>query len=145
MNLEDFKRVIRDTDRNYRLFIFVKKYAVSEMDRWALDQYRPYVIMMNTRARASFALKKDTESGIEKVIDLINKGIGKTIRFYKEYGLTSELENSLELSILRALKTEFLRGVPPSLEEQLQKAIREERFEDATIIRDIIRAKHKEN
>lgn len=145
MKLEDFKRVIRDTDRNYRLFIFVKKYAVSEMDRWALDQYRPYVIMMNTRARASLALKKDTESGIEKVIDLINKGIGKTIRFYKEYGLTSELENSLELSILRALKTEFLRGVPPSLEEQLQKAIREERFEDATIIRDIIRAKHKEN
>ena len=145
MKLEDFERVIRDTDRNCRVFAFVKRYASSEMNRWALDQYRPYVIMMNTRARASLTIKEHPETGIEKAVIFIDSGIEGIIEFYKEYGLTSEMENSLELSILKTLKTEFLRNIPESLEDQLARAIGEERFEDAAELRDIIQSKHKKN
>jgi len=144
MKLGDYKRVIRDTDRNRWLFDFIRKYAASEMDRWALDQYRPYVIMMNVRARASLAINESLESGIEKAIGFINKGIEDIVHFYKEYGLTSEMDNSIELTILKALKSEFIRNIPPSLDEQLQKAIREERFEEASKIRDRIRLKKKD-
>ncbi|MDP2984802.1 MAG: UvrB/UvrC motif-containing protein [Candidatus Latescibacter sp.] len=141
MKLEDYSRVVRDTERNLRAFAFVKKYASSEMDRWALDQYRPYVIMMNTRARASLALRQDVESGIVKAVEFFDQGIVKIVGFYKEYSINSELENSMELSILKALKNEFLRISPPSpsYEEELEKAVREERFEDAAILRDKIR------
>lgn len=144
MKLEDYPRVVRDTDRNLRLFAFVKKHAASEMERWALDQYRPYVIMMNTRARASIALREDPVVGVRKSVELFDQGIGRIVAFYNEYGIASEIENSTELSLLKALKKEFLRISPPSLEEQLELAISEERFEDAAAIRDRIKEKKKE-
>jgi len=143
MKLKDFKRVIRDTERNLKLFAFVKKFAAREMDRWALDQFRPYVIMINTRAQVSLALRESPISYREKAIELCDNGIGRIIEFYKEYGISSEIENSIELSILKALKSEFLRASPDTLEEKLQSAIREERFEDAALIRDEIREKRK--
>ena len=143
MELEDFERVVRDTDRNLRLFSFVKKYAASEMDRWALDQFRPYVIMINTRAKASLALRENSASGIEKAVEFFDYGIGRIIKYYKEYGLSSEIDNSIELSVLKALKSEFLSKSPDTLQEKLQKAIREERFEDAALIRDKISVKKK--
>ena len=155
MKLGDYERVVRDTDRNYRLFAFIMKYAASEMDRWALDQYRPYVIMMNTRARASLAIrndldkvirkKSDAPSGIEKALEYIDKGIVEINRFYDEYGLTSEIESSIELSILQALKKEFLNNIPLSLEDQLARALEEERFEDAAELRDRLRSRFGPN
>jgi len=157
--LEDYPRVVRDTDRNLRLFAFIKRYAAREMDRWALDQYRPYVIMMNTRARAALIVRDnapsigapgdDADTGraagaddleaVEKAIDVIDRGIVEIVRFYEEYGIASEMDSSVELTVLKALKKEFMRSVPLSLEEQLEKAISEERFEDAARIRDRIR------
>lgn len=139
MKLEDYNRVIRDTERNLRLFAFVKKHASNEMDRWSLDQFRPYIIMMNTRAKASLKLKEHSEAGIEEAIDLFDRGISNIVVFYKEYGLSSEIDSSMELSILKALKTEFLKKSPPTLEDDLDRAISEERFEDAADIRDRIR------
>ena len=144
MKLEDFKRVMRDTERNLRLFDFVKKYATKEMDRWALDQFRPYVIMINTRAQVSLALREKPTLYREKAIETCDNGIGRIIAFYKEYGISSEIDNSFELSILKALKSEFLQASPETLEEKLQNAIREERFEDAALIRDEIRGKRKQ-
>ncbi len=143
MKLGDYERVVRDTERNLRLFAFVKKYAASEMDRWALDQFRPYVIMMYTRARTSIIQSKDVSTGIEKAIEYCNNGIEKIIDFYKEYSISLEMDNSIELSILKALKSEFLKNKPESLEGKLQIAIKEERFEDAAKIRDKIRGKRK--
>ena len=143
MKIEDYQRVIRDTKRNLRLFALVKTYAENEMDRWALDQFRPYVIMMNTRAMASVGLKESPATGITDAIGLFDKGMGEIIAFYKEYGIGSDVDSSVELSILRALKTEFLRKNPPSLEEELEKAVSEERFEDAATLRDKIRINHQ--
>jgi hypothetical protein len=145
MKLGDYPRVIRDTNRNYRLFLFIKKHAANEIDRWSLDQYRPYVIMMNTRAMASLTIEKDNDSRVGKAIEYIDEGIVKITGFYKEYGLTSEMENSVELTILKALKAECLKNLPLSLEDQLTKAIQNERFEDAVQIRDLLRSRHKKN
>ena len=143
MKLQDFERVLRDTERNLRLFAFVKKYAASEMDRWALDQFRPYVIMMFTRAKTSIILKNNPGSGIEKALEDCNKGIKQIINFYQEYSITSEMDNSIELTILNALKSEFLKNIPETLDDKLQRAIKEERFEDAAKIRDKIKSKEK--
>ncbi|MCE5249154.1 UvrB/UvrC motif-containing protein [bacterium] len=143
MKLEDYPRVVRDTDRNRRLFAFVKKYAPGEIDRWSLDQFRPYIIMMNTRAKASIRLRENPATGIEEAVELFDTGIGEIMEFYNEYGLAEEIESSVELSILKALKNEFLRKSPPSLEDELKKAVTEERFEDAARIRDKIRNRPK--
>lgn len=143
MKLCDYKRVVRDTGRNLKVFSFMKKYASTEMDRWSLDQYRPYVIMMNSRANASLEIEKDTENGIRKGISHLENGITGIVDFYTEYGMESEMENSFELSLLKALREEFLKSAPQTLEDKLADAVREERFEDAVKIRDELRKKGK--
>ena len=49
--LGNYERVDRDTMRNIRLMDFCRKYAQSDTDKYILEQYRAYVIMMRTRAR----------------------------------------------------------------------------------------------
>ena len=44
--LGDYERVDRDTMRNLRLMDFCRKYARDDSDKYILEQYRPYVIMM---------------------------------------------------------------------------------------------------
>jgi hypothetical protein len=143
LKLRDFTRVVRDTDRNMRLFAFVRKYAAKEVDKWSLDQFRPYVIMMNTRAKVSITLSDENEKTIDNALEYCDEGIGGILCFFNEYGLASEIENSVELSILKALKSELLQKKPESLDEKLQRAIQEERFEDAALLRDEMKRKNK--
>ncbi len=145
MKLADYKRVIRDTERNLRLFAFVKKYASREIDRWSLDQFRPYVIMINTQAKISMRIREFPDDYSESTVALCDSGIGKIVEFYNEYGIGSEIDSSIELSILKTLKTELLKELPETLEERLQHAITEERFEDAAHIRDEIRSQRKKD
>ena len=51
--LEEFGGVIRDTSRNLRVLDMCSQFAENEQDRLILEQYRPYITMMNTRAKAS--------------------------------------------------------------------------------------------
>src|SRR2546429_3051272 len=57
--INDFTGVIRDTQRNLELFNFVSEYAEREELSQSLEQFRPYVLMMNTRARASIELERE--------------------------------------------------------------------------------------
>ena len=54
--INDFEGVVRDTQRNLDLFTFVAEHTDREEFSWALQQFRPYVLMMNTRAKASILL-----------------------------------------------------------------------------------------
>ncbi len=162
MSLEDYDRVARDTDRNLRLFTFVKRYAVREIDRWSLDQYRPYVIMMNARARcarlvggagleigdAGVESPADGDAGtnddygaIHEALEIVDTGIAKIMDFHHEYGLDADMDGSIELSILKAIKNGLMRHLPPTLEEQLERALKEQRFEDAAELRDRIQGR----
>ena len=73
--LKDFGGVVRDTARNLRVLDLCGKFAVDEQDRLVLEQYRPYITMMNARAQASLFFKKrdyplaleTVEAGIESI------------------------------------------------------------------------------
>src|SRR6266404_9200592 len=54
--LNEYAGVIRDTPRNLDLFTFVEKHSEREEIIWNFQQFRPYVLMMNTRARVSILL-----------------------------------------------------------------------------------------
>src|SRR5437762_779874 len=56
--INDFAGVVRDTQRNLDLFDFVIAHTDREELSWSLQQFRPYVLMMNTRARASILLSE---------------------------------------------------------------------------------------
>jgi hypothetical protein len=48
--LGDFEGVVRDTERNLKVFDFVEEYAASDELAWSLQQFRPQLVMMRCRA-----------------------------------------------------------------------------------------------
>src|SRR5713226_9078830 len=75
--INDFEGVVRDTQRNLDLFAFVAEHTDREEFSWSLQQFRPYVLMMNTRAKASILLGQgkfaeamgEIERGREAIVD----------------------------------------------------------------------------
>lgn len=135
--LEDYPAVQRDTLRNLRLFDFCRCYAADESDRYALEQYRPYVIMMMTRARARLALGQNKP---KRALADIRRGLNMIRRFYRRFGQEKAFLASSEAGILRAMAKE-VEGqipVPPAekIKRQLARAVKEERYEDAARLRD---------
>jgi len=138
--LEDFDAVERDTVRNLRMFDFCRAYAKDESDRYVLEQYRPYVIMMCVRARTRAALRDDKP---QVAMAVVRKGIEELQEFYESFGSETLASGSSEIAVLRALSKEVETHMPvdplQKLHRELDAAVAEERYEDAADIRDRLR------
>jgi hypothetical protein len=136
-HLQRYDLVVRDTERNLRLFAFVVRHAARQRDRLQFDQYRPYVTMMYTRARAAQALARVDYSAALVEIDA---GIERIRSFLREYSQSEQESDCLELGFLLRLRREVdeERPIGPveRLEHQLELAIAREHYEEAARIRD---------
>lgn len=139
--LEDFEGVERDTARNLRLLDLTGRHAREESDRLALEQYRPYLIMMNTRAQVHLALR---QGRFKTAQARVAAGLSMIGEFMASMGQAEAFEESAEAAILTALQKEIAARMPTDpvqrLEEELDKAVREERYEDAVVLRERIGA-----
>lgn len=139
--LEDFEAVERDATRNLRLLDFCRANARRDVDRYALEQYRPYILMMCTRARARLAMGEDRP---KTALQIIRRGIADIREFVAEFtdAEPSEAGAEREIGILKALAGEIEEGMPPDplekLRKELSRAVSEERYEDAASIRNRI-------
>jgi hypothetical protein len=132
----DYKRAERDTARNLRLFDFVKKFAADKQYTDEFEQYRPYVMMMNTRAKVLNALKAKDAA---KAVDEINEGIHKIENVYeKDDSLKSQTRT--EVMFLKNWANEIVNRKTPTrrqrLVDELKQAVEREEFERAAKIRD---------
>jgi hypothetical protein len=139
-HLERFEIVARDTQRNLRLFTFVVRHAEAQRDKIEFDRYRPYVLMMHSRALASQSLK---ESDHRAALSHIDEGIKAIRRFLRDY---KQEERETECSELRSLvhlrrEVERERPIEPveRLEQQLERSVVMEDYEEAARLRDQIR------
>src|SRR5262249_24785087 len=136
-HLQRYDLVIRDTERNLRLFAFVARHAARLRDKQQFDQYRPYVLMMLTRARASLALARND---FATALTDIDAGIARIRAFLAEYGKAEHEAECYELSFLIRLRTEVEADRPVGpverLQQQLDLAISLEEYEEAARIRD---------
>jgi hypothetical protein len=137
--LEDFSGVVRDTARNLRVLDMCGKFAVDEQDQLVLEQYRPYIIMMNTRAKASI------ESGEKRYADAlrtIDAGLTNIREFFERFSQEDSFAQANEVRVLKRLAREIRKKLPVNpverLERKLEKAVRDERYEDAADLRDRI-------
>jgi hypothetical protein len=139
-HLERYDIVERDTDRNLKLFAFVGSHAARQRDKIEFDQYRPYVHMMRTRARASQALKK---SEYRSALKRIDEGIKAIRRFLADYQQEDGEQECAELQSLIRWRREVEREQPmgplEKLEQQLELSVELEDYEEAARIRDQIR------
>ncbi len=138
--LEDFEGVERDTSRNLELLELCRKCAREESDRVAIEQYRPYLIMMNTRAKVHLSLRQGRfKTGLAQV----DSGIASIEDVLADYG-NEDGDESTELMILRSLRQEIVARMPTDpvekLEGELDRAVSEERYEDAAVLRRRIEA-----
>lgn len=138
--LEDFDRVIRDTTRNLRLLDLCTEYAETEDDQTILEQFRPYITMMRARALASQALR-DNEP--KAALHAIDEGIESLRRYFADSDSPDLFESSNEVQMLRGMRDSLVPKLPVSqkseLRQRLQKAIADENYELASILRDELR------
>jgi hypothetical protein len=137
--LEDFSGVVRDTSRNLRVLDLCGKFAVDEQDQLVLEQYRPYIIMMNTRAQASI---EASEKRFADALRTIDRGLADIKEFFEKFAQEDAYSDANEVRVLKRLAREIRKKLPVNplerLERRLEKAVRDERYEDAAELRDRI-------
>lgn len=138
--LKEYDAVIRDTQRNLDLFSFVAEHVERDEMSMAFQQFRPYVLMMNTRAKAAQELDNDNYGA---AIRFIEKGRDSILDFYKSNGNPEAAAESAELSFLDDLLEEVRSKRPltriEKLRQELDTAVASEAFERAAQLRDAIR------
>lgn len=140
--LEEFDAVEQDTGRNLRLIDFCQEHAATAQDRAALLPQRPYVQMMNSRAKVYRALRNELYSD---ALMLVEHGI-ELIRAMHE-DAEEAADPPPEIVVLSRLRDEVFERMPADepirLQWQLRAALEREDYEEAARIRDqISRRKH---
>jgi hypothetical protein len=140
--LEEFPGVVRDTARNLRVLDLCGKYALTQEDRIYLEQYRPYIIMMNVRAHASILFN---EKKFQQALEVVKEGLDSIKEFFAKFGQEEAFSRSNEVKILKKFARDIRKKLPidpiEKLKSQLEKAVAREQYEDAARLRDEIKRK----
>jgi hypothetical protein len=138
--INDFDGVVRDTQRNLDLFTFVSEHTDREEFSWSLQQFRPYVLMMNTRAKASIFLG---QGKFTEAIAEIERGRDAIVDFLQRSNFPELVSKSSEIAFLDEWLEEVKSKRPLSkleiMEREMETAIAKELYERAAELRDAIR------
>jgi len=141
--LEEYDSVVKDTTHNLAIFDLCRDFALEPEDRTALEEFRPYVLMMETRGRAYKALE---DNEMASALAHVNRGILDIKAHYTEWGHPEAVDASEELRILRTLAGELSEQVPRDsiivTRRALRAAIDQERFEEAARLRDALKNRY---
>jgi hypothetical protein len=139
--LEEFPGVVRDTARNLKVLDLCNRFAIDDDDRMVLEQYRPYITMMNARAKASIHVK---EKRYREALTCIDAGLSIIRDFFERFGRPEAFGHANEVKLLKRLARSIRKKLPVDpmkrLRKRLDRAVREERYEMAARIRDKIAA-----
>lgn len=139
--LEDLEGVLRDTSRNLRALEFMEHHAAGDDDRVSLAQFRPYLVMMRARAIAGLAIR---EREPKAAIIAIDEAITRIREHYESVGEPEMLDDSSEVRLLEGMKESLIPKLPVSpeseLRDRLKKALEQENYELASILRDELRS-----
>lgn len=137
--LGDFPGVVRDTARNLRVLDLCSSLAIDEHDRFVLEQYRPYIIMMHTRAQASIHFR---DGQYPQALGAVTEGLDQIREFFHRFGQEEAFDRSSEVKILKRFARDIRRKLPVNpiekLEGRLRRAIKREDYEEAARLRDKI-------
>ena len=137
LQLHDYQRVARDTERNMALFRFVNRYAERDEDRNNLEKWWPYILRIHGMARAMIAVgNKEYDNAL-----LIVRQTRVRISSWPEVEAEEfYIERERSEVALEELEQEILQKKPLSQKEQLerwlQEAVDSEEFEKAALLRD---------
>jgi protein-arginine kinase activator protein McsA len=138
--LDDYEGTIRDTKRNLAVLDLCRNHAATESDRTFLEQFRPYIIMMRTRAEATRAI---VQNQAKRALEALDRGMEEIRQALEESGAAEEFDEANEVQLLRGMRDALVPKLPTSqrveLEERLKAALDAENYELAAILRDELR------
>jgi hypothetical protein len=138
--INDFAGVVRDTQRNLDLFDFVAGHTDREELAWTLQQFRPYVLMMNTRAKASIYL---AQGNFADALAEIQSGRDAIYDFFQRSNFPELASRSSEIAFLDGWLEEVKAKRPLSrleiMQREMRTAIAKELYERAAELRDAIK------
>jgi hypothetical protein len=138
--INEFQGVIRDTQRNLDLFAFVDEHSEREEVIWSFQQFRPYVLMMNTRAKTSIQL---AEGKFSEAIQQIESGREAIAEFFQQSSFPELVTKSSEIAFLDEWLEEVRAKRPLSklevMEREMERAVASEMYERAAELRDAIK------
>ena len=140
LELQDYPGVVRDTRRNLSVFDFVSRYAESDELAWALQQFRPQLLLIQVRARGS---EKLANKQFMAALREIERGISEIRSFYSEHSRHDLAEQSGEVQYLENWIGEINNKRPLTQREKLElalhEAVRQENYEKAAEVRDALK------
>ena len=138
--INDFAGVVRDTQRNLDLFTFVTEHTDRDELSWSLQQFRPYVLMMNTRAKASILLG---QGKFAEAVAEIERGRDAIGDFFQDSNFPELVSKSSEIAFLNEWLEEVKAKRPLSkleiMQSEMETAITKELYERAAELRDAIK------
>src|SRR6266436_7586575 len=138
--INDFAGVVRDTQRNLDLFTFVTQHTDRDELSWSLQQFRPYVLMMNTRAKASILLG---QGKFAEAVAEIERGRDAIGDFFQHSNFPELVSKSSEIAFLNEWLEEVKAKRPRSkleiMQREMETAIAKELYERAAELRDAIK------
>jgi hypothetical protein len=155
----EFAKALRDALHSMRICSFVEKYVRADQDREVFLQYKPYIIWIYTISRLMLLLQaqdlRHAQLVLQEAIAEINNlaGIDAPAFLYEKERSLRHLESALRQIDFQneesppaqnAPEAVHLTSAPPRketrsiqrLQEELRKAIHEENYEKAALIRD---------
>jgi len=140
LQLGDWDRVLRDTERNMRLFRFVNRRAEREEDRDYLEKWWPYIIRLRATALAEKRRAAGEHAGALAVVREARREIAELAERDEEI---FRVERQRSLKALAEIEERVERERPLNelerLEREKEEAVRRQDYERAAVIRDRIK------
>ncbi len=137
--ISEFAGVVRDTQRNLDLFGFITEHTDRDELSWTMQQFRPYVLMMNTRAKASILL---AQGKFADAMLQIQYGRDAIADFFQRSSAPEMASKSSEIAFLDEWLEEVKAKRPLSkmeiMQREMERAVASELYERAAELRDAI-------
>jgi hypothetical protein len=138
--LGEYELCARDTARNLRLADFVRERADGREMATTVEQYRPYILRMRA---VSLSVKAAKDGGVQRALEILDEAMGDIESLQPVDTPIFRLEKARSLVALRDLSNQLKRqdDVSPldRLREELARAVSEENYERAALLRDKIK------
>jgi hypothetical protein len=141
LSLRQYTKAVADADHTLELMDFVRDHSPNEDYTLAHEQYRGFVLFHRTQAAAAGAAERDDPEG---AVDAIRAGLARLRDFFADHEVEERMEEDGMVRQLRKMERSLreLHQLGPTLQEQLESAVRREDYEEAARLRDALR--HKE-
>jgi hypothetical protein len=136
--LRNYAKAIVDADHTLAFMDFVKQHSPNEEYTQAHEQYRGFVTFQRTQGAAALALE---HNDAEKAIDEVRTGLQQLRAFFTAYGAEEQIEEDGMVQHLRKIEKSLREqhGIEETLQEQLDRAVANEDYEEAARLRDALR------